>query len=271
MTKWVFLNSDFIEEEKASLHFRDLSIQRGYGAFDFFRLIGNEPLFLDDHLDRFYFSAQAMHLPVVFSREELKSLISELVKKNNLPGTGVRLSITGGYSEDGFSIARPNILISQHSFTSPTESQRKTGIRLISYPFQRQLSHIKSIDYLMAIWLQPLRLEKGADDILYHHNGIVSECPRNNFFLVTNAGKLVTPKENVLKGVTRKKIIQLAKESFVVEERAVSLTEIKTAKEAFITSTTKQILPVTKIDDHIFNSTETSRHLLQLFRQTYNT
>ena len=270
MAKWVFLNASFVEEEKAFLHFRDLSFQRGYGIFDFFRLQGNNPLFLEDHLDRFYFSAAGLHLPVPLQREELKNCIFELIKKNRQPNCGIRLSLTGGYSEDGFNIGRPNLLLSQHSFTPPTTEQVQNGIRLLTYPYQRSLPHIKSIDYLMAIWLQPQRLAQGVDDILYQNNGFISECPRSNFFLVTAEKKIVTPVQNALAGITKKKVLELAKEHFTVEERPVSMTEIQTAKEAFITSTTKQILPVAAIDSVQFPQRDISLKLLQLFRSRYS-
>lgn len=269
MSKVAFLNNNFVQEKNAVLHFSDLAFQRGYGIFDFFRLRGNEPLFLEDHLDRFYYSAQQMHLQAPLKRTELKAVIGQLIEKNNLPNTGIRTSLSGGYSADGFSLGEPNLIIAQQSFSSPKEEQLKAGITLLSYSYQRQLPHVKSIDYVMAVWLQPMKNEKGADDILYHAHGFVTECPRSNFFLVTDAGSIVTPSENILKGITRKKVIELAKERFVVEERPVHIEEIKSAKEAFITSTTKQILPVRCIDDIIFPERKISGELLQRFRSKY--
>jgi branched-chain amino acid aminotransferase len=269
MAKWVFLQNGFTEEEKASLSFKDLSFQRAYGIFDFFRLLGNQPLFLEDHLDRFFFSAENMHLPVPLNREEIKTAITELIKKNNQPNSGIRLSLTGGNAEDGFNISNPEFLLSQHSFTPPSDEQVQKGIRLISYPFQRQLPHVKTIDYLMAIWLQPERIAAGADDILYHQDGLISESPRSNFFLVTADDKIVTPARNVLAGITRKKVLQLAEAHVAVEERDVTMEEIKQAKEAFLTSTTKQILPVAQIDETVFPQKKVSHHLLQLFRSSF--
>ena len=271
MAKWVFLNNDFVKEEKSFLHFRDLSFQRGYGIFDFFRLVGNKPLFLTHHLDRFFFSASEMHLLVPFDRAQLKAIISNLIEKNNLPESGIRLSLTGGYSEDGFRLGKSNFLISQHQFAPPTDEQRKAGIKLVSYPYQRQLPQVKTIDYLMAIWLQPLRIDNKADDILYYQNGMVSECPRSNFFLVTSDGKIATPSENVLKGITRNKLLEIASKHYHVEERRVSIDEIKSAREAFTTSTTKQILPICQIDDIIFENHNISNELLRLFRDYCST
>ncbi|HEV7329517.1 MAG TPA: aminotransferase class IV [Flavisolibacter sp.] len=266
MAKWVFHHDGFTEEKKALIHFKDLSFQRGYGIFDFFRLVGNHPLFLNDHLDRFYFSAREMHLPVPLKREALTAAIAELIHKNNLPDTGIRLSLTGGYSDDGFNIGNPVLLISQHSFAPPTEEQVQKGVRLLSYNYQRPLPHIKSIDYQMAVWLQPKRIEAGADDIIYIKDGWISECPRSNFFMITGNDKLVTPAENALAGITRKKVLQLAKKHFDVEERPVAAVELETAKEAFITSTTKQILPVADIDGTVFPQKRITHELLRLFR-----
>jgi branched-subunit amino acid aminotransferase/4-amino-4-deoxychorismate lyase len=87
---------------------------------------------------------------------------------------------------------------------------------------------------------------------------------------VTTDNALVTPALNVLPGVTRMKLIEAAKKEFIVEERVVFLTEIREAKEAFVTSTTKQILPVAGIDEVVFKQTKISNHLRRLFRSTYN-
>jgi D-alanine transaminase/branched-chain amino acid aminotransferase len=100
----------------------------------------------------------------------------------------------------------------------------------------------------MAIWLQPYVRERNADEVLYQRDGLVSECPRSNFFIVTRDGELATPAENILKGVIRGKVLQLARESYAVIQRPVTLDDIRDAREAFITSTTKHIIPVVQVD-----------------------
>jgi D-alanine transaminase/branched-chain amino acid aminotransferase len=129
----------------------------------------------------------------------------------------------------------------------PDKAAFQKGLRLISYPHQRQMPQVKSLDYLMAIWLQPLIKEKGADDVLYQMNGLVSECPRSNFFIVTQDDTVVTSTQP-LKGIIRMKTLEIARKQFRVEERELSLEEVYQAKEAFITSTTKHILPVVQLD-----------------------
>lgn len=252
MSNWAFLNDEFILEEKAALQVHDLSIQRGYGVFDFFKVVYAAPVFLEEHLDRFYFSASRMRLNVAYNKEELEKILLELLRKNNAANTGVRITLTGGYSPDGYQLATPNLIISLRSFSRPSKEQFEEGIKLITYEHQRQLPEVKSIDYLMAIWLQPFIKQNSADDVLYHQKGIVSECPRSNFFIVTGQNTIVTPSKNILRGVMRNKLLQVAKTDFDIEERDVHVDEIKFAREAFITSTTKIILPVRQVNDYVF-------------------
>ena len=249
---WVFINQEFVKQESACLLYNDLSIQRGYGVFDFFRVTDFIPAYLDDHLDRLQFSADEMRLKIPYSRQRLKDIIFELVRKNQIPDCGIKITLTGGYTNDGFSISSPNLVISHHLFQPPDQKILDNGIKLVTWEHQRQLPHIKSIDYLMAIWLQPFILKEKADDVLYHQNGFVTECPRSNFFIVTRENQVVTPKHHILKGITRKRILETIGREFEVLERPVSLEDIQKASEAFISSTTKLIVPVQQIDEHSF-------------------
>ncbi|SEB20119.1 aminotransferase class IV [Pedobacter hartonius] len=247
-TKYVYINDTFITEDKAALLITDLAIQRGYGIFDFFKTIGGKPIFLEDHLDRFYHSAHKMHLNIAYSREELKSILAELMEKNDLPDSGIRITLTGGYSTDGYLLPdKQNLIITQQHFLMDLELNTR-GIRLLTYDYQRQLARMKTIDYAMAIWLQPFIKENNADDVLYHHNGQVKEVPRANFFIVSEQGEVITAKGDVLPGVTRKNLLSLENHELKITEREFTLEELQNAREAFITSTTKHILPVLQID-----------------------
>ena len=252
MTSWVFINDGFVAAEKASLSYRDLAIQRGYGVFDFFLVEQGRPVFLEDHLDRFHFSAGQMHLPLPFQKDELKEVIDTLIRKNQMEKGGIRLTLTGGNSPDGYQPATPNLVISPQSFAPLTEEQLSRGIRLMTYAHQRQLPQVKSIDYMMAIWLQPLLREKKGDEILYHQDGWITECPRSNFFLVTGRKTIATPSAGILKGITRSKILEASGRHFTIEERPVHIEECKTAQEAFISSTTKTVLGVRQLDEYQF-------------------
>jgi branched-chain amino acid aminotransferase len=246
MAQWAYLNNTFLAEEACTLPAGDLAVQRGYGIFDFFKTVSGRPIFLEAHLDRFYRSAAALRLPVQKRPAELKVVIEELLRKNALPNSGVRLTLTGGLSPDGYSVAASNLILTQQFLNEPTVAVFESGISLITHAHQRQLPRVKSIDYLMAIYLQLTLAETGADDVLYYQDNEVSECPRANFFVVTEKGMIATPGRNILEGITRKQVLQLAGSQ--ASEQVITLRDLPSIQEAFITSTTKGVLPVIAID-----------------------
>lgn len=267
--KFVLINDTLVPEHEASISISDLSIQRGYGIFDFFKTLASEPVFLDDHLDRFYYSAAQMKLPVSRSRQDLKDLLYCLIRKNDIPQSGIRITLTGGYSADGFNIAEPNLIVTQQPFQINKE-QTERGISLITYDYQRQFSDAKTLDYLKAIWLQPVIREQKADDVLYHDSGYLRECPRANFFMVTADERILTAGSGILKGITRKHVLKVSGKLYVTEETDISLDELKNSREAFITSTTKNILPVIQIDGKVLGDGRPGK-ITQTLSNEYNT
>lgn len=260
------INDDFVLHKEAKILISDLSINRGYGIFDFFRTVNNTPLFLEDHLDRFFYSASQLNLKVGKDRNQIKKLIHQLIERNNIPESGIRITLTGGYSEDGYTLANPNLLIAQTPFTFNKENFNK-GIRLITHNYQRQLPQVKTIDYLMAIVLQPTIKERNADDVLYHNQNEICECPRSNFFMVTQKDEVLTPSKNILKGITRKKI--LAFSEFNIRETDINLKDLSNAKESFITSTTKNVLPVLEIDGKVIGNGKPGEITTAIYEKMY--
>ena len=250
----VFVNNEFIEEGKATLQVSDLSIQRGYAAFDFFRTKNHIPLFLDDYLDRFFNSISLLHLQPTYNREQLKGIIRELMEKNQLVESGIRMTLTGGYSPDSYEPVQPNLIITEQRIQLITTEKFITGLKVITHEYLRDLPEAKSINYLMGVWLQQKVKEQKASDVLYHQKGIVSEFPRANVFIVTQDKKIVTPVENILKGITRMKVLKIAAKRFTVETRELHVDEIKNAAEVFMTSTTKRLLPITQVDEIIIGN-----------------
>lgn len=246
-----FIHGEFVQVENAFVHVSDLAVQRGYGIFDFFKISNGHPFFLNDYLDRFYHSASIMRLNVPYDRKELTRHIFTLIEQNGLPDSGIKMILTGGYSIDGYQPAQPNLILTQHPLVLPGSEQITQGVKIITYDFVRDIPEVKTINYSMGIWLLKRVNDHAAYDVLYHKDGIVSEFPRSNFFIVTDNNVVVTPSINVLRGITRKNIISFDAQKFEVKEAPVTLDDIRSAKEAFLTSTTKRIVPVVKIDDNL--------------------
>lgn len=261
------INTELLKAGEAKILITDLSIQRGYGIFDFFKIINHQPCYLQWHLERFYQSAAAMRLPVDAGITQLEAMIFQLMTKNNLPDSGIKITLTGGYAEDGYSISKPNLLITQNPLVLSKQIS-STGARLVTYDHQRQLPQVKTIDYLQAIYLQPFIKENNADDVLYCHHGEVRECPRSNFFIVTAADEIITPAKEILGGITRKRILDL--EGFNIKEAAVTMEALATAKEAFITSTTKNVLPVVSINGKAVGNGKPGKITTEIYNAVVN-
>jgi branched-chain amino acid aminotransferase len=246
MKPFCFADGKIIPTELAKIHASDIGLIRGYGIFDFFRTVNYKPLFLEDYLDRFISSAAKTYIPLIYTREELRQIIHELIQKNDLQAGGLRMVLSGGVSENHFSPAEGKLFIFAESLMFPTSQKYEEGIKLLTLEHVRAVAEIKMTNYAFPVWHSMQWKEAGAEDVLYHLDGQVSESSRSNFFIVKN-GVISTPDKHVLNGITRKQILKIVGN---VQIRPVSLEEAFDADEAFITSTTKILLPVTKLDDH---------------------
>ncbi len=250
MIKYYHLNGQFVPVAEASLRVNDLSILRGYGIFDYFLIRERRPLFIEDYVDRFMRSAAAMHLALPLSRQELRNHILELIEANAQREGSIRLVLTGGYADDGYTPQSPNLIIMQHAMPKPPREYYDRGVKLLTHPYQRELPEVKTINYLQGIHLIPRLKAAGAIEPLYHHGGLLRESVRSNIFLVTEDDRLLTPGGEILFGITRRKVLELARNYFEVEERDVRMEEIAGAREAFLTGSNKRIMPVSQIDEH---------------------
>ncbi|MER2996943.1 aminotransferase class IV [Pontibacter populi] len=249
-----YINGKIQPYEDVVLHISDLSIQRGYGVFDFFKVQDGQPVFMKDYLERFNESARLMELQVPLTEKELADTIYQLITINNLPISGIKMILTGGYSGNGYDPAEPNLLIQQLPLLLPAPDIVAQGLKVITHDHVREMPRVKTINYAMGIRLIKQIQKAGASDVLYQKNGVVSEFPRCNFFIVTQDDTIVTPSEDVLLGVTRKNALALAGKNYKTEERTITIAEIATAKEAFLTSTTKRILPIVQVDNVIIGN-----------------
>ena len=251
MPEYVFINGEIVPAHEARLQIGDLALLRGYGVFDFFRVIDGRPIFLEDYLDRFENSMRGLGLTTGLSRQYLTDQIYELIRLNSHPLLGIKMVCTGGYAHDGYTpTTSTNLFMLARPFTFHPYAH---GLKLMTVDHQRELFDVKSINYLTPISLLPKMKAIGADDVLYSKDGYVTESSRSNIFIIKN-GKLVTPDFGMLWGITRKRIIGFANEILPVEVRQIPLDEVYGADEVFLSASTKRISPVTDIDGHAFAS-----------------
>ncbi len=252
MGDYFLLNGKIVKKENAFLGITDLALLRGFGIFDFCRTQNGNPFLLEKYLNRFFNSAECIGLEIPYSKEFIRDSIAQLLEKNGIIESGIRMVLTGGYTQNGYTPGDPNFFILIEKINFPDPSYYNEGIKLQLHEHQRELSHIKSINYLTPISIRKKTEEANAYDVLYHSQGKILEVSRSNIFIVKN-NTVITPRDNILRGITRATVISLAKNIFKVEERDVYIEELYQADEVFMTGTTKRVLPVRKIDDHIFS------------------
>ncbi|MAE84223.1 MAG: amino acid aminotransferase [Flammeovirgaceae bacterium] len=259
------INGQIQDSSQVSLPINDLAILRGYGIFDFFRLSSGIPLFIDDHLERFYQSAQIARLELIHSKDELKDLIYQLIEINHMPISGIRMVLTGGTGAGAYAIGKSNLIVTQEPIIFPSEEMFAQGVKLITHEYLRDIPHVKTINYMTGIWLQNQIKEAGAFDVLYHHQGLVHELTRSNIFIVNNTGELLTPANQVLHGITRKQLINGLKEEMEVVVTDVPIGVLNSAREVFITGTTKKVLPVNQIDNMHYSIGSVTKRIQEVF------
>ena len=266
MKPFCFANDRIVLSAQASIHPLDIGLIRGYAIFDFFRTENFKPFFVDEYLQRFISSAERTSLPLNFGLQELHRIVHELIEKNELEQGGIRMILSGGVSANHFAPSEGSLFIFCEELNMPPQEKYDLGVKLLSAEYVRPLPTIKTTNYTLPVWLSVDWKGQGIEDVIYHHEGIISESSRSNVFMVKD-DKISTPNTNILYGITRKKVMAL---SGSVEERDISFAELLDADEAFITSTTKRILPVTNIDGKSIGDGKvgnTTRWLMETFRE----
>ena len=251
-TAWWYINGSWVHPQEATISINDVAVLRGYSVFESLRTYHRRPFHLDEHLKRLYRSAQLMELDVSYTHAALAQIVLDCIQRNSYQNASIRMLVTGGISEDGISPAAQNGLAVLITPLGERDMQRfEQGVVLITTELTRMTPEAKSSNYVTAIRALKEAARHNASDALFtNEHGHVLEGTRSNFF-VFRGDTLVTPKADVLMGVTRNAVLELARGRFAIEERPILLAELSDIDEAFITSSSKEITPVVKINDLI--------------------
>ena len=246
--QYCYINGKIVPLEKARISPKDIGLLRGYGVFDFLRTINGKTFLCEEHIERLRNSAKLFKIKLPVDDDELREITDKLILKNGFKESSVRFVLTGGETRDGMDFNSATLLILVEKSKTPPAKLYKTGVKLITLEHKRELPKAKTLSYISAVRLYNSDLKKEkAFEILYTDNGRVLECSTSNFFIF-RGGELITPKNDVLLGVTRNLVLKLARRDFKIREREIKARELRFADEAFITASNKDILPVVNID-----------------------
>lgn len=256
-----FLNGRFCNAEQIALSIYDLGLLRGYGVFDFTRTYNRQPFHLSEHLIRLERSAASVGLSVPHTASELEALSTLLIAQAPPGELTLRFVLTGGISPDGLTqTGVPTFAI----LTAPV-AQHPPALAAITAPATRTLTGVKSLCYLGAMPHLARAKQLGAHEVLYvTPDNLVLEGATTNIFIVQN-GTLITPRDNILRGITRAVVLRIC--PYPIEERALTLTDLLNADEAFLTSSTREILPLTHLDGQPLKTGPLTHDLMRRFRE----
>ena len=270
MQRKIWLNGNYINWEDAQVHILSHSHQRGSLIFGFIPIFENDgavSLFrLNDHVDRLFTSCTSAGIPLDYSSEEIHIAIKDTVRKN--PGSKfVKISVyissieVDVVPQDPFSSVAIAAYDPQEDIisknTQPFHSSKKLSVWLEKEKHQRRSDIIPpqikiAGNYTSSMMAKWQARKDGYDEIiLTDEDGFITEAPTSNVFLVNNDGALLTaPEKEVLYGITRKSILDIADDEGIktIVER-LPLSELENAKEVFITSSSHLVCPVIKIDN----------------------
>jgi len=264
---FVHVGGELLLREDAKVSVFDSSVQGGDAVWEGLRIYNGKIFQLDAHLDRLFASAHAMAFVNVPSRQEVKDAIFETLKANGMKDEShIRLTLTRGKKTSSGMDPKFNqygaCLIVLAEWKKPV--YEASGIRLITASIRRnspqcvdsKIHHNNLINNILA------KIEAnvaGMDDaVMLDLNGFVSETNATNIFIIKNGGVLTPHADSCLPGITRAKVIEICKgNDHGIIERNISLTEVYTADEMFVTGTMGELTPVLEVDGRKIGSGST--------------
>jgi len=248
-----YLEGKIIKTKNPKISAFDLGFLRGYGVFAYIRTYGPFPFLLKEHLSSFSKRAKISGLKIPLSLSKIKKIILKLSKKNYRGNDlGFRIIVTSGLDPFYCPKKGNSFLILTNNIPKYPPSFYEKGIKIISSRKERFLPFLKSFtSYFVSFKEYTEAKKKNFQDVLFlDKEKRILECFTSNFFAVKNK-ELITPKinEQIFAGATRNFVLKLArKNNLRVKERDIFFDEVKNFSEAFLTSTSKEIMPVSQID-----------------------
>lgn len=277
----VWLNGHFIDDADATISVRDTGFLHAAGVFTTLRAAGGKPVRLESHLARLRHSCDALFVPLVPKDEVLAQAATELLGRNALNDARMRITVTRGTTHQDpihGTHAEPTVLITAAPYEPYPAEFYSAGMTVLALdrhklnPYDPQAGY-KTLDYFSRLTALREAARRGAAEALWFnvHNYLQSGCI-SNVFLVKD-GQILTPptneelrdpeveeatpypKSNVLPGITRAAVLAAAKEAGIgVSLRGISINDVLSADEVFLTNSIMGVMPVGRVEQHAFTA-----------------
>jgi branched-chain amino acid aminotransferase len=273
----LYVNGEFCTRANAKISVFDHVILYGDGVYDTMCAYNNRVFKLNEHVDRLFESAHAIKLAVPHTKDEIKKIILDTVRRNNFQSAYVKIVVTRGVGAQPLLSPYncvPGVIVFAVPYMSQAGSAGDLGIKMIVSSMRRvpnecTSTKIKSCNYLNHVLMRMEANEAGADDAIeLDLEGYVCEAPGYNVFAVKR-GAVVTPEDNILMGITRETVLELASKSGLPCRTArVQVFDLYNADEVFLSSTAGGIVPVIQLDGRTIGEGRAGRITRQI-RDSY--
>lgn len=262
MSRIAYVNGRFVPHSHAEVHVEDRGYQFADGVYEV--VLVQNGVMVDEipHLARLDRSLDELRIPHPMGRAALRSVMRELVRLNRIRNGLIYMQVTRGVAKRDHPFpkdARPSLVMTAKRIVMPSAETVENGVKVITIKDIRwERCDIKSVALLPNVLGKQQARENGAYEAWQvDDDGNVTEGTSSNAWIVTQDGELVTREatNDILNGITRLSILKLAdRQGLKFVERPFSVEEAKKAREAFVSSATSFVTPVTQIDDTVIGN-----------------
>ena len=257
MSRIAYVAGQYVPHAQAAVHIEDRGFQFADGVYEVIAVRDGHLIDEEPHFQRLHRSLDELRIAPPLADAALKIVLREIARRNGVDRGSIYLQITRGVAPRDHAFpkaAKPTLVLTARRARPPDPRLAEEGVAVITIPDIRwQRCDIKSVALLPNVLGKQQAREAGAFEAWQvDADGHVTEGTSSNAWIVTRDGAVVTHPANhaILNGVTRLALIDVVKRAGCrLEERPFTLAEAKSAREAFLTSTTSDLLPVVRIDD----------------------
>jgi len=250
----IYLNGDFLPIEQAKISVLDRGFIFGDGVYEVIPTYSRRPFRLNEHLARLQTSLNAISLANPHDDARWSELVAKIVAGNPWEDQNVYLQITRGVAKRDHAFPRglkPTVFLMASELVTPSAELMKTGAKAIVLPDFRWLRcDIKSTSLLGNCMLRTLAADAGCAEAILVREGEMTEASASNVFIVKNGTVLAPPKSHlILPGITYDVVLEILRGNAIAHEvRPVKEAELRSAEEIWVTSSSREVLPITTLD-----------------------
>ena len=272
----IYLNGDFMPIEEARIPVLDRGFIFGDGVYEVIPVYSRRPFRLAEHLRRLQHSLDGIRITNPHTDAEWGDLLARLITGNEGDDQYLYLHITRGVAKRDHAFPKgvtPTVFIMSNPLLTPPKELLATGVAAITASDNRWLRcDIKAISLLPNVLLRQMAVDVGAVETVLLRDGFMTEGAASNIFVARNGILLAPPKNHLmLPGITYDVVLELAAAHDIpCEVREVSEYEVRTAQELLLTSSTKEIMPITRLDSKPVGDGSPGRMFAQLYQLYQN-